>query len=60
MQKKKEYVSPSIEVIEMETKEEKLALSVYDDKTADPNEEVLSNKRRGKWGDLWADLWADK
>ena len=55
MQKKKEYVSPSIEVIEMETKEEMLALSVYDDKTADPNEEVLSNKRRGKWGDLWAD-----
>lgn len=55
MQKKKEYVSPSIEVIEMETKEEMLALSVFDDKTADPNEEVLSNKRRGKWGNLWAD-----
>lgn len=55
MQTKKIYVSPSIEVIEMETKEEILSLSVYDDRTADPNEEVLSNKRRGIWGNLWAD-----
>lgn len=55
MQTKKKYVSPLMEVIEMESTEAVLALSVYDDKTADPNEEVLSNKRRGKWGDLWAD-----
>lgn len=53
MQTKKIYVSPSIDVIEMEATEAILALSVYDDKTADPNEEVLSNRRRGEWGNLW-------
>lgn len=53
MQTKKKYVVPSIEVVEVAAKEEMLALSVYDDKTADPNEEVLSNRRRGEWGNLW-------
>ena len=30
-----------------------LALSTSDDKTADPDEEVLTGRRRGTWGNLW-------
>ena len=55
MQTKKIYVSPSIEVTELEVMESILALSVEDEITADPNEEVLSNRYRGEWGNLWAD-----
>ena len=40
MQTKKIYVSPSIEVTELEVMESILALSVEDEITADPNEEV--------------------
>ena len=46
------YMRPSTEVVEVET-EEMLALSASDDKIADPNEEVLTNRRRGTWGNLW-------
>jgi hypothetical protein len=52
---KKKYVSPSIEVTELEVMEPILALSVEDEITADPNEEVLSNRHRGEWGDFWTD-----
>ena len=45
MQTKKIYVSPSIDVIEMEATEAILALSVYDDKTADPNEAAVMTQR---------------
>ena len=52
---KKVYVRPLIEIIEMEVEDELLTLSVVDDIPADPDEEVLANKRRGEWGDLWVE-----
>lgn len=52
---KKVYVRPLIEIIEMEVEDELLTLSVVDDIPADPDEEVLTNKRRGEWGDLWVE-----
>lgn len=48
---KTEYMQPLIEVVEVET-EDMLALSLSDEQ-ASSNEDVLTNRRRGTWGDLW-------
>lgn len=51
---KQEYVAPEIEVVDVEV-EEMLAVSSIGYTTGKASEEyeALSNKRRGKWGDLW-------
>ncbi len=46
------YIQPHTEVVEVET-EKMLALSLSDEQ-ASSNEDVLTNKRRGTWGDLWS------
>lgn len=53
--KKKEYIKPSAEVIEMETAQ-MLAASASDIPVGgDGNDggEALSNRHRGEWGNLW-------
>ena len=45
------YIQPHTEVVEVET-EKMLALSLSDEQ-ASSNEDVLTNRRRGTWGDLW-------
>ena len=51
--KKKEYIAPQMEVIEIETVQ-MLAASAEDIPVVDgEGTEILSNDRRGKWGDLW-------
>lgn len=45
------YIQPHTEVVEVET-ERMLALSVSDEQ-ASSREDVLTNRRRGTWGDLW-------
>ena len=53
---KKEYIKPSAEVIEIETVQ-MLAASANDIPVVGGDDqggtEILSNGRRGKWGDLW-------
>ena len=52
---KKVYIAPQMEVVEMELVAMLAAskeLGVYDTPTED--DAVMSNGRRGKWGDLWA------
>ena len=52
---KKEYITPAIEVVEMELTS-MLALSNDDELGIFEGEgEELSNGRRGQWGNLWAD-----
>lgn len=48
---KTEYMQPLIEVVEVET-EDMLALSMSDEQ-ASSSEDVLTNRRRGSWGNLW-------
>lgn len=55
MKTKDDYVKPQIVVIEAECNTMLAASKLgYTDEEADKDLEVLSNKRRGKWGDLWA------
>lgn len=50
----KKYIAPQMEVIEIET-EQMLAASAEDiPVVGGEGPEILSNGRRGKWGDLWA------
>lgn len=51
MDMKELYIQPRTEVVEVET-EGMLALSVSDEQ-ASSSEDVLTNGRRGSWGDLW-------
>ena len=56
---KKAYITPNMEVMEMGIEAPMLSASgesdgdvgVFDDETED--DATMSNKRRGKWGDLW-------
>lgn len=48
----KRYISPCMDFINVEV-ERMLALSLSD-RQADSEEKVLSNSRRGEWGDLWS------
>ena len=53
--KKKQYIAPSMEVVEIELSE-LLASSIPDIDIEDgEGTEILSNKRRGRWGNLWDD-----
>lgn len=51
MDMKELYIQPHTEVVEVET-EKMLALSLSDEQ-ASSSEDVLTNKRRGTWGDRW-------
>ena len=54
---KKEYIKPSVEVIEMDTAQ-MIAASAEDIPVGGDGQgggDALSNRHRGKWGDLWAD-----
>ena len=54
MKKKNEYIKPEMEIVEVEGSM-MLAISKlgYSDNDADKDLEVLSNDRRGSWGNLW-------
>lgn len=53
---KKPYITPEMEVITIETSHMLTAsdsVGVFDKPTED--DAVMSNRRRGTWGNLWAD-----
>ena len=51
---KKKYITPEMDVVEIEAAEMLAVSSVgYTDKEANNNYEALTNDRRGNWGDLW-------
>ena len=49
---KKAYITPEVEVINMETVE-MIAASVRIVSEGEGGDEMLSNDRRGTWGNLW-------
>ena len=54
MRMKDEYVKPLTVVVETECNTMLAASKLeYTDENADKDLEVLSNNRRGTWGDLW-------
>ena len=52
--KRKEYIAPQMEVIELDVMTMLAASNEFGvtDTTTDKNAD-LSNRHRGKWGDLW-------
>ena len=50
---KKEYITPETEVIELEPTSMIAASIGVSDETTDDGA-VMSNGRRGNWGDLWS------
>ena len=58
--KKKKYIAPAMEIAEIEMVS-MIAASAPSIGIIDPNDpngsgtDILSNDRRGRWGDLWAD-----
>lgn len=60
--KRKVYIKPTMEVIELESEPLMLILSVEDpelpvdgDVVIDTRDEQLVSSRRGEWGNLWAE-----
>ncbi len=54
MRKKEQYIHPQAVVVECECNAMLAASELkYTDESADKNLEVLSNGRRGSWGNLW-------
>lgn len=60
--KRKAYIKPTMEVIELESEPLMLILSVEDpeltvdgDVVIDTRDEQLVSSRRGEWGNLWAE-----
>lgn len=59
------YITPEIEVVEIDYQSMMVAgsneevdteIEITDDEYADPDLEVLTNKRRGEWGNLWKEV----
>ena len=56
------YITPEIEVVEIEYQSMMAGSEEIDDEIeieeelADPDLEVLTNKRRGEWGNLWKEV----
>lgn len=51
---KKKYITPEMDIVEIEAAEMLAVSSVgYTDKEASNDYEALTNDRRGNWGDLW-------
>ena len=53
--KKKEYMIPTCEVVELETSVAILAGSVTETPGTGDDFELESNRRRGQWGNLWSE-----
>ena len=51
---KKEYIKPSVEVIEMDVMSMLAASVGVSDETTDEGA-WMSNRHRGEWGNLWSD-----
>ena len=49
---KKTYITPEMEIMNIETVE-MMAASINTNDTTVAAEEAWSNERRGSWGDLW-------
>ena len=65
--KRKVYIKPTMEVIELESEPLMLILSVEDpelpvdgDVVIDTRDEQLVSSRRGEWGNLWAEAPAEE
>lgn len=64
MNNKKRYIIPEMEVVEIEIESLMVAGSdeevdgeiEIEEELADPDLEVLTNKRRGEWGNLWKEV----
>ena len=57
---KKEYIKPAMEVMSIEVEAQMMTASQYTQPgfgsgEADGEGEVLTNRRRGEWGNLWAE-----
>lgn len=53
---KKTYIQPEIEVIQLDVVEMiAISIPIEEEKPADGSD-GLTNKRRGKWGNLWAEM----
>ena len=56
------YITPEIEVVEIEYQSMMAGSEKIDDEIeieeelANPDLEVLTNKRRGEWGNLWKEV----
>ena len=56
------YITPEIEVVEIEYQSMMVGSEEIDDEIeiedelANPDLEVLTNKRRGEWGNLWKEV----
>lgn len=56
------YITPEIEVVEIEYQSMMAGSEEIDDEIeiedelANPDLEVLTNKRRGEWGNLWKEV----
>ncbi|MBR4312256.1 MAG: hypothetical protein IKT86_02820 [Bacteroidaceae bacterium] len=51
---KKKYIAPAMEIAEFEMVSMLAASIGVSDETTD-DDAVMSNRRRGTWGNLWAD-----
>ena len=51
---KKEYITPEIEVVDLDLPQ-MLAASSIEVNPGESGTEQLSNRRRGTWGNLWTD-----
>ena len=49
---KKAYITPAMEVVNVETVE-MMAASIAVDRQSEGSNQMLGNERRGSWGDLW-------
>ena len=58
--KKKEYIKPEIETMAIEVQSQMMTASAPKIEIIDPNDpngsgtDILSNRRRGTWGNLWS------
>ena len=57
---KKEYIKPEVDVMAIEAETQLMTASPntkpgFGEGEADGEGEVLSNRRRGEWGNLWAE-----
>ena len=52
--KKKQYITPQMEIVEIELVT-MIAMSVGVSDETTEEDAVMSNRRRGTWGNLWAD-----
>ena len=49
---KQTYITPAMEIMNIDTVE-MMAASIAVDRQSEGGNEMLGNERRGSWGDLW-------